>query len=356
MRVTVVRPGDLGPSEASLWARFQKSSPELQSPFFSLTFAQAVGRHRPNARVAVVEDGGAIQAFLPFDLGPGRVGLPIGDPMNNLQGFVSAGAPVDARQVVRRAGLRGWRFTAAPAGQRALAPHHYAGTLVDAAVIDLSGGYEPYFASRSKKFIEDYRRHSRSLERRVGPVSLEWGTTAPEHLRQLIDWKSARYGGTRELFSDPAARRIVEELAASASEDCGGVVTVLRAGDRTIAVNSTLTCPGVLSGWFMGHDPGMKKFSPGKLVLLATAKEAARRGITLFELGAGQDPYKSRVSNDSYPVAGGAVWAIPGERAVRGLYRRLRPAGRPAAAPSGQHGRRFGGPPRYDGEPGRAAG
>ncbi|HLI36907.1 MAG TPA: GNAT family N-acetyltransferase, partial [Streptosporangiaceae bacterium] len=166
----------------------------------------------------------------------------------------------------------------------------------------------------------------------------------------------ARYGGTRELFSDPAARRIVEELATSASEDCGGVVTVLRAGDRTIAVNSTLTCPGVLSGWFMGHDPGMKKFSPGKLVLLATAKEAARRGITLFELGAGQDPYKSRVSNDSYPVAGGAVWGIPGERAVRGLYRRLRPAGRPAAAPSGQHGRRLGGPPRYDGEPWRAAG
>jgi hypothetical protein len=25
VRVTVVRPGDLGPSEASLWARFQKS-------------------------------------------------------------------------------------------------------------------------------------------------------------------------------------------------------------------------------------------------------------------------------------------------------------------------------------------
>ena len=46
MRVTVVRPGDLGPGEASLWARFQKSSPELQNPFFSLTFAQVVDRHR----------------------------------------------------------------------------------------------------------------------------------------------------------------------------------------------------------------------------------------------------------------------------------------------------------------------
>ena len=92
MRVTVVRPGDLGPGEASLWARFQKSSPELHNPFFSLTFAQVVDRHRPNARVAVVEDDGAIQAFLPLTWVRIGIGMPIGDPMNNLQGFISEGA------------------------------------------------------------------------------------------------------------------------------------------------------------------------------------------------------------------------------------------------------------------------
>ena len=191
MRVTVVRPGDLGPGEASLWARFQKSCPELQNPFFSLTFAQVVDRHRPNAQVAVVENDGAIQAFLPFDLGPHRVGMPIGGPMNNLQGFVSGGATIDARQVIRKAGLRGWRYTAAPAKQCALAAHHYAETLVEALLIDLSDGYESYFASRSKKFTADFGKQWRSLERRVGPASLEWGSTAPEHIRQLIDWKSA---------------------------------------------------------------------------------------------------------------------------------------------------------------------
>jgi CelD/BcsL family acetyltransferase involved in cellulose biosynthesis len=323
MRVTVVRPGDLGPGEASLWARFQKSSPELQNPFFSLTFAQAVDRHRPNARVAVVEDNGEIQAFLPFDVGPQGIGRPIGDPMNNLQGFISEGATVDARRVIRKSGLRGWRYTAAPAEQRALAAHHYGGTLVEAPLIDLSAGYESYFASRSKNFTADFGKQWRSLERRVGPASLEWGSTAPEHIRQLIDWKSARYGGTRELFAESAARSILEELSVSSSEECGGVVAVLRAGDRVLAVRSSLTCPGVASGWFTGHDPEMKKFSPGKLILLATAEEAARRGITRFELGAGQDAYKSRLSNGSYPVAGGAVWVIPGERAARGLYRRL---------------------------------
>lgn len=323
MRVTVVRPGELGPGEASLWARFQKSSPELQNPFLSLAFAQVVDKHRPNARVAVVEEGGITRAFLPFDLGPQRIGMPIGDPMNNLQGFICEDAAVDAKRVIRKAGLRGWRYSTAPAAQRALAAHHYDGTLAGAPLIDLSGGYESYFASRSKKFTTDFGKQWRSMERRVGPASLEWGSTSLERIRQLIDWKSARYGGSRVLFGEPAARKILEELSVSSTENCGGVVTVLRAGDHVLAVFSSLTYPGVACGWFMGQDPEMKKFSPGTLTLLATAEEAARRDITRFELGAGQDTYKSRVSNGSYPVAGGAVWVIPGERTARGLVRRF---------------------------------
>ena len=335
MRVTVVRPGDLGPGEASLWARFQKSCPELQNPFFSLTFAQVVDRYRPNARVAVVEDDGTIQAFLPFDVGPQRIGMPIGDPMNNLQGFVSEGATIDARRVIRKSGLRGWRYTAAPSGQRALAAHHYRGTLVEASLIDLSAGTSPISPAGPRSSPMISRQQWRSLERRVGSASLEWGSTASSTSGSSSTGRVARYGGTRELFAEAAARSILEELSASSSEECGGVVTVLRAGDQVLAVSSSLTCPGIVSGWFMGHDHEMRKFSPGKLVLLATAEEAARRHITRFELGAGQDPYKSRVTNGSYPVAGGAVWAIPGERAARGLYRRWRGrtrAGSPASS------------------------
>jgi CelD/BcsL family acetyltransferase involved in cellulose biosynthesis len=58
--------------------------------------------------------------------------------------------------------------------------------------------------------------------------------------------------------------------------------------------------------------------------LIATLEEAARRHITRIDMGAGQDSYKSRLTNASYPVAGGAVWVIPGERAARALYRRWR--------------------------------
>jgi len=295
-----------------------------------------VGQSRPSARVAVVEDGGVITAFLAFELARGRIGMPIGYPMNNLQAFVSDGAPVDARRVIRRAGLRGWRFPAAPAQQLILAPHHYEGTAVGAPLIDLSDGYKSYYLSRSKKFIEDADRHLRSLERRIGPAALEWGTSGPEHVRQLIDWKTARYGGARELFSDPASQRIVEETLTTRHDDCGGLLNVLRAGEQVVAIVSGLTSPSGITGWFTAYDEQMRKFSPGTLALLATAEEAERRDITRIDMGAGQDGYKMRMANASYPVAGGAVWAFAGERVARGAFRRL---SRIADERSGEPGR-----------------
>ena len=78
MKVTVVRPGDLGESEARLWAEFQKRSPIAASPLLSLTFAQAVDRVRRNARVAVVEEQGKIKAFFPYELTPNNVARAIG--------------------------------------------------------------------------------------------------------------------------------------------------------------------------------------------------------------------------------------------------------------------------------------
>jgi CelD/BcsL family acetyltransferase involved in cellulose biosynthesis len=323
MRVTVVQPGDLGPSEADLWARFQKSQPAMLNPFLSLTFAQTVGRARPAARIAVIEDGGEITAFLPFELAPRKIAMPIGYPMNDLQGLVSSGAPVSARSVVRRAGLRGWRFTATPTDQRDLMAHCYRGATVSALVIDLAAGYRTYLSSRSRPLASESGRKRRALARQQGPVALQWSSSSAGHLRQLIAWKADRYGGARQLFSDPTAVRIIEELAAGGDENCRGIVNVLLAGERLAAINLGILGPTGLTGWFLAYDPGLSRFSPGTMMVFALAEEAANRGITRIELGNGQDRYKSALANTSYPVAGGAVWASRAEGVARSIYRRL---------------------------------
>ncbi len=322
MRVTVVRPGDLGPEEAGRWARFQQASPVMSNPFLSLTFARAVGRFRPAARVAVAEDDGRIEAFLPFELAPGNVAVPIGYPMNDLQGLVGSGAPVDARAVVRESGLRGWRFLHVPAEQRALMPHHYQETVVRCPVIDLSGGYERYRQGRAgTATYKNARKKQRRLERQHGPVRLVWGTPDPAHFRQLVDWKRGKYGGARLLFSDPAALPIIEALAASDADDCRGILSVMCAGERPVANVLGLAGPAGLCAWFSSYDPARQQFSPGTIMWYLLAEHAAARGLTQIDFGGGQDGYKFSLANQFYPVAGGAVWASRVERAARGFYR-----------------------------------
>jgi CelD/BcsL family acetyltransferase involved in cellulose biosynthesis len=315
MRVTVVRPGDLGAAEAELWWKFQHSTPEGLNPFLSLTFAQAVGRFRGGARVAVVEDGGQIAAFLPFELGARGVGMPIGYPMNNLQGFIGSGLSMDARRVVKRARLRGWRFDAVPAGQSALAPFHYEGTTVPCPVIDLAKGDLSYISARKKA--------RRALEKELGTVSLEWNSADPAQVDRLIEWKSRKYHGTSLLFSDPTARSIVKHLATSDADDCRGVVSVLFAGKQSAAIHLALLGPRSLAGWFMAYDPALSRFAPGMMLWLPLAKAAEERGISKIDLGAGQDAYKLELSNDSYMTAGGAVWVSGAEAAGRKAVRRL---------------------------------
>jgi CelD/BcsL family acetyltransferase involved in cellulose biosynthesis len=316
MRVTVVRPGDLGLGEAELWWKFQHRTPGALNPFMSLTYAKTVDRFRATARVAVVEDEGRIAAFLPFELTAHGVGMPIGYPMNNLQGFIGSDLPVDPRWVVKKAGLRGWRFDYVPIEQRAFAPFHYTGTAVPCPVIDVTADLS---------HVPSRRKGRRALERRLGPVALEWHSGQPAHLDQLIEWKSSKYHGTSLLFGDPTARAIIEQLAMSTATDCSGVVSVLFAGERPAAVHLGLLGPRTLVAWFPSYDPALSSFSPGTMLWLPLAKAARERGISQIDLGAGQDPYKSDLANDSYMVAGGAVWVSRAEAVGRNVYRRLRP-------------------------------
>jgi CelD/BcsL family acetyltransferase involved in cellulose biosynthesis len=281
----------------------------------SLTYVQAVGRVRANARVAVVEEHGQIAAFLPFELGTHGVGMPVGYPMNNLQGFIGSGVPIDAKSVVKQARLRGWRFDSVPVGQRAFASFHYEGTTVPCPVIDLAKGVSHISARKKAR---------RALEKQHGTISLEWNSTQPAQIDRLIEWKSSKYHGTSLLFSDPTARSIVKELAASDSDDCRGVLSLLLAGEWPVAVHLGLLGPRSLAGWFMSYDPALSRFAPGMMLWLPLAKAAEERGISQIDLGAGQDTYKFELSNDSYIVAGGAVWVNKAEAACRKIFRRLR--------------------------------
>jgi CelD/BcsL family acetyltransferase involved in cellulose biosynthesis len=327
MRVTVLHPNELGPNEANLWSMFQRTTPATTSPFLSLTFAQAVGRARPSARVAVIEMDGTIEGFLPFELAGPRVALPIGWPMSDVQGIVGSGAPIDPRWVVKNAGLRVWRFDRLPFEQFAFAP--YQRSTFESPVMDLSNGYESYLKAvndKSKSLTSTNARKRRALEREIGPVVFEWNSSRSEDFRRVIDWKTEQYRrtGGRELFSDPTALQIAEEVAASSAEDCSGIVHVLLVGERPIATGFNIMGPSGLSGWFPVYDPEFGDFSPGTMMHLALAEEASNRGVPQIDLGGGEQPYKLKLATGSHTLAKGAVYASRAEDESRKLYRRMR--------------------------------
>jgi CelD/BcsL family acetyltransferase involved in cellulose biosynthesis len=146
-----------------------------------------------------------------------------------------------------------------------LVPYHYRGPTFPSRFADLTDGYDSYLESRSKSVREGTSRRRRALEREVGAVSFEWNSSHPQHLQELIDWKSDQYRrtgvtGDWDVFSDPSNIRIVQELAGADSCDCRGIVSVLFANERPIAMHLGMLGPGGPVGVVPSIQSGIGSF------------------------------------------------------------------------------------------------
>jgi CelD/BcsL family acetyltransferase involved in cellulose biosynthesis len=326
VRVTVVRPAELGPSEAAVWQKFQQASPVTAHPCLSLSYARAQARKDGGTRVAIAEDDGEITAFLPYRLDRHRMAVPLAGG-SGLEGLVCPiGRPINVRALVRKAGLRGYRFYHAPMEQVALAPHRYLynyhGTTT--YVADLSAGHDAYLRALGpsvSKRISRTKTYRRALERKVGPVVFEWNSYSPDYVRLLIDWKSQQFDTARRMFAEPGALALVEELATSANDDCRGVMSVLRVADRPVAIVLGLQAGSLLAPAILAYDTEFSRFSPGMIEWLALINDAPGHGVTRIDFGWGVETYKRWFGNTSYQASGGGVWVSRAEAAARWAYR-----------------------------------
>jgi CelD/BcsL family acetyltransferase involved in cellulose biosynthesis len=330
MQVTVVRPSELGRSEAGQWRAFQASSLTMSQPFLSLSYARVWEAAKPSARVAVVEDSGRIEAFIPFEIGDGRIASPLGGAYTAIDGMVTSGAPLDMRAVVRKAGLRGWRFDRAPVDQKALDAHRYSGShhCRTVSYVDLSGGYDKYLSDLSdgtRKRIARTEAYRRALQRKMGEVSFEWSNPKPEYFDQLFQWKSDQFRNARRTVEDPVVMPALRELAFMDNDDCRGLMGVLSAGEQTAAVTMCLEGPGVIALYTLGYNPEFARFSAGTMQLLDLIRDAVTHGIAMVDFGADytvtENTYKDRFRNATYELTGGAVWASRIEAKARSIYR-----------------------------------
>jgi CelD/BcsL family acetyltransferase involved in cellulose biosynthesis len=303
----------------------------MSHPLLSLSYVKAWGIVNANTRVTVVEDNGRIEAFIPYEIGEGKIATGVGGAHTYVHGIVGSGVPLDMRSIIRKSGLRGWRFTRAPEDQKALDPYRYRGARDrrSATYIDLSGGYDTYLSELRdgvKKRIAKTEKSRRSLQRFAGSVSFDWRNSKPEYFDQLIEWKSAQYGNV--LDWDAEALPVMRELVLADNADCRGLVSVLFAGEQAAAVTLCLEGPSIVAGWVMGYNPEFTRFSVGSAQLLDLIRGTAEHGIRMLDFGAdygtAADSYKDRFSNATYEVGGGGVWASRLDSAARSLYRAVK--------------------------------
>ncbi|MFE3335320.1 GNAT family N-acetyltransferase, partial [Streptomyces sp. NPDC059202] len=323
MKTTVVRPGELDTTALTVW-RSLLGRQEAASPFLSPEFARAVGRFRPGARVAVLEDGRGPVGFFPFERRPLGLGRPIGDGVCDCQGLVGdAGATGpdgvgDSAELLRACGLQVWQFDHLAAGQPLFAPG-VARRATSPVVVCADTEPGAVLAHASSAFRRDVRTKEHRLARRAGDVRFVFDSHDPEALEALMAWKSAQYRakGRIDQFSRPWVAATVRELLRAGSPACSGTLSVLYADHRPVACHFGLRSRSVLTYWFPAYDPAWASCSPGILLLVGILRAAAEAGLHHVDLGRGDDRYKTQLKTGDLVVGEGQVSRPTARAALR---------------------------------------
>jgi CelD/BcsL family acetyltransferase involved in cellulose biosynthesis len=312
MKVTVIRPYELGTAEIAAWrAMQQQSSSEFTNAFLSPVFTLAAGRVRPAARVAVLEDGPKIIGFFPFEQGPLRVGRPIAAGVCDCQAVIhTPGAEWNSRELLEGCKLDVWEFDHLIARQAQSTDRNVA--LRPSPIIDVSGGYEAYLEERlgiSKKIFKSTLYKGRKLDREVGATRFEFDSLGAAELSILIQWKSHQYRrtGHRDQFGVEWIQRLVWDLFGTRVDGCAATLSVLYAADRVVAAHLGLRSDHVLSCWFPAYDVRLARYSPGLLLHLKMAEAAAQTGVRYLDLGKGDEEYKQSLRTGDLFVGEGWI-------------------------------------------------
>ncbi|CAL9340902.1 hypothetical protein SUDANB145_00264 [Streptomyces sp. enrichment culture] len=310
-RILILRPDELGPDDIKMWREIRALTGAPANPFLDPVFTAAVGRVRPGARVAVLQQDGTPVGYFPYEKGLLGRGRAIGLGVSDSQGAVlRPGIRIEPRRLLRACSLASWEFDNLEDGQGAFAAH--AVEELASPVVDIDAGYDRYLERLRRDapgFLRQTLAKERKLARQVGEVRFVLDCRDPAVLRELMRWKSAQYRrtGRRDRFAQEWINTLVGLLAQSGEPECRGLLSVLYAAGRPVAAHFGLRSATVLSWWFPAYDRAYGKYSPGLVLHLRMLEAAAADGIRMVDLGTGPARYKDSLKTRDLRVYEGAV-------------------------------------------------
>lgn len=302
---------DLNARVREAWLDIITESESLKSPYFHPSFTEIIAAERTDARVGVLSAGRRIVGLLPFHIKRSGVAAPIGGPVSDFQGLIAREPDgVDMRGAIRGWGLSAFDFNHAVAGQRAFSEAAHLTTRSPS--IDLSAGYEAWHADRrGASDVKTAQRKAQKLARDHGPLRLSLHDDTEEAWTAFVAWKTAALKAlnARPFDEIPWLNRAMNAFRRHREPGFAAPVTALYAGDTLAAVHFGLRTDAVWHWWFPTYNPELAAYSPGMVMLLELAREAARAGVTAIDLGRGEARYKTAFANSATPICEGSIAA-----------------------------------------------
>ncbi len=326
MNITVRQAGELTAAERAAWCDLQRTEPSLRSPYFRPEYVEAAAAVRADVRVAVLSRDGAPRGFFPYQQGRFGLARPVGGPLSDYQGLIApADLAVDARALLRGAGLAAWDFDHLLAGQAAFSTWHT--ETAESPVIEIPETLDAWRAACKRsgsKIAEQTMRRWRKAERELGEIRFVEHAPDRALFDQVCAWKSAQYQrtGLVDVLSFPWTRDLLWRILQVDRPEFAGTLSALYCGDRLVAGHIGMRSATVWHWWFPSYDVELGGHSPGTLLLLEMIRAAGARGLREIDLGKGAATYKDRFKTGAVTIAEGTV-AVPSliNTVRRGLLR-----------------------------------
>jgi CelD/BcsL family acetyltransferase involved in cellulose biosynthesis len=317
--IEVTRPGALAPKDLARWSALQAPNPVLDTPFLSPGWALAVERAQQGCcdadpsrgvRVAVMRDGGEAKGFFSARVA-GSLAMPAGAPMNDYQGLVaSPDLTLDPKALIAALGVQRLDFTHMLEGQPAFASYRRGEAVSYRA--ETPDGFAAYAESRREAgsgVLKDIDKRRRKIEREVGPVVFTAQSRSTTAFDQLIAWKRAQYGCTRQtdIFDTPWTLRLLRDLLGGHDPAFGGALFTLHVGDQLAAAQFNLRGSKTLHAWIIAHDEAFERYSPGLILFGEVLRWMDESPYKVLDLGAGDYRFKQQLSNARVMVGHGFV-------------------------------------------------
>lgn len=318
MRIEVIHPSELGPSEIRAWRALQAH----KSPYLTPDWARLVGERRPDARIAVISEGWDLAGFLPVQRRSRFAAMGLGAPIADYQGLIGpADLPVSAADLCRALKVGRIDLTHVPAGQAFFAAHE-AGR-EGSWLAETGAGLEAWRAAqkaRRPEFIRQTDKKYRKLAKERGELVFTPLSRRRGDFEQMLAWKGLqlRRSGQPAIWS---TRWVSEVLHACYEADWAhfsGAFFTLSCGRDLVAAAFFLRSENVLHDWIIAHDAAYEAYSPGVLLTRAVVEWAAENGVDEVDFGPGEYQYKRQLSSAQRDLAWGAASGL----SMSGLVRR----------------------------------